>query len=107
MSYEDSFRYSGWDYFTPEIETFIKYWQKADSAEGAKKLLEATLSELQESEETVASASALLQRARSWRDRGVPLKNLPLSPNAPETEEEKILRLTKLALQYTEEKECQ
>jgi hypothetical protein len=103
MSYEDSFRYYGWGNYTPEIETFIKYWQKADSAEGAKELLETTLSELKGREETVASASALLQRARSWRDRGVPLKNLPLSPNAPETEEEKILRLTKLALQYTEE----
>ena len=105
MSYEDTFKYccNGWGNYTPAIETFIKYWQKADSAEGAKKLLEAKLSELHGREKTVASASALLQRAKSWRERGVPLKTLPLSLNVPETEREKILRLTKLALQHTKE----
>ena len=89
--------------YTPTIETFIEHWQKADSAESAKKSLEAALENMRTEDDedrllTVADASSLSNRALTWRRKGVPLKTLPLNGTVRETKEEKMCRLTQLAL---------
>jgi hypothetical protein len=92
-------RIRGWK---PTLETFIEHWQRCDTAEEVIDLLHNSLEEEGYSRPWVLTgdASSLPSRAGHWRNRGVPLKKMPvrIKANAGEAEKEKIARLTKIAL---------
>ena len=91
-------RRKGWK---PTLETFIEHWQSSDSCEEVVKRLRKSLEEggYDRPWMLTGDASSLPSRAGLWRNRGVPLKKIPVRvTGVRESEKEKIARLTKIAL---------
>jgi hypothetical protein len=92
-------RIRGWK---PTLETFIEHWQTGDSCEEVYKQLLKSLEEEGYSLpwNLTGDAPSLSSRAGHWRNRGVPLKEMPMrvEANAGESEKEKIARLTEIAM---------
>ena len=107
MSYKKGFtEYGHWGdnkiVYTPDIEVFIEHWQKAKCQRGARKSLIEALEKARTPEDggsrlLVAECESLKNRADNWRWKGIPLKDLPYDSSV-ETEEEKIVRLSALAI---------
>ena len=92
----------GWQ---PTIEKFIRVWQESRSVEDVREKLQSDLwNSVKIGATLIPEEDLLRKRAKSWRERGVPLKNLPRTRELAETPQERVERLKVLAEQI--EKSC-
>jgi len=101
-NYENGVWSIGW---SPSVETFIEHWQSSDTCEEVAERLSKSLEEAGYSDphKLLGSPTTLGSRAGHWRNRGVPLKSMPVW-RGQETDQQKIARLSDLAVATIYEK---